>query len=191
MGSVEAVRSAYLGEAVMQIDLEAFEVEYERWVEESLADYQAGKMAEIVKKYPLIAPQDIPWTPYRGAPSNDTVAVLTTGGLYLKAGQSPFETTSIHGDPSIRMLPKTVREEEIGIAHAHFDHGLAERDINVIFPVHRLLELEGEGVIGSLSETLYSVSYVNNVAPLVKEVVPDLISRLERDGVDVLLLVPV
>ena len=47
----------------MQIDLEAFEVEYERWVEESLADYQAGKMAEIVKKYPLIAPQDIPWTP--------------------------------------------------------------------------------------------------------------------------------
>ena len=186
-----AVRPAHLGETVVPIDLGAFEVEYERWVEESLADYQAGKMTEIVKKYPLITPQDIPWTPYRGVLSDTTVSFLTTGGLYLKAGQPPFDTTSIHGDPSIRTLPKTVREEEIGIAHAHFDHGLAEQDINVVFPVHRLLELQREGVIGSLSETLYSVSYVNNVAPLVKEVVPSLISRLERDKVDVLLLAPV
>ena len=175
----------------MPIDLARFEIEYEKWVEESLPDYQAGKMAEIVKKYPLIAPHDIPWTPYCGEPSEQTIAVMTSGGLYLKGIQPPFETTSIHGDPSIRYLPKTVRQEEIGIGHAHFDHTLAEQDINIIFPVHRLLDLEAEGVIGSLAETLYSVSYVNNVVPLVKEMVPELISRLERDGVDALLLVPV
>lgn len=175
----------------MSIDLAGFAIKYGKWVEESLPDYQAGKMAEIVKKYPLIDSHDIPWTPYRGKPSEKTVAVLTSGGLYLKGSQSPFETRSIHGDPSIRHLPKSVRNEEIGIAHAHFDHSLAEQDINIIFPVHRLLELEGEGVIGSLAETLYSVSYVNNVVPLVNELVPELISRLEHDGVDVLLLVPV
>jgi len=175
----------------MPIDLARFEVEYEKWVEESLPDYRAGRTAEIVKKYPLIAPQDIPWTPYRGEPSEQTIAVVTSGGLYLKDSQPPFETTLIHGDPSIRHLPKSVRQEEIGIGHAHFDHALAKLDINTIFPVHRLLELEGEGVIGSLAETLYSVSYVNNVVPLVEEVVPELISRLECDGVDALLLVPV
>jgi D-proline reductase (dithiol) PrdB len=176
---------------VMPIDLAEFEKEYEKWVEESLPDYRAGKMAEIVKKYPLITPHDIPWAPYLGEPSEQTVAVVTSGGLHLKDSQPPFDTSSIHGDPSIRYLPKSVRQEEIGISHAHFDHTLAEQDINIIFPVHRLLELEGEGVIGSLAETLYSVSYVNNVVPLVNEVVPELISRLERDGVDVLLLVPV
>jgi D-proline reductase (dithiol) PrdB len=176
---------------VMPIDLAEFEREYEKWVDESLPDYQAGKMAEIVKRYPLISPHDVPWTPYRGESSGQTIAVVTSGGLYLKDSQPPFETASIHGDPSIRYLPKSILQEEIGISHAHFDHTLAEQDINIIFPVHRLLELEGEGVIGSLAETLYSVSYVNNVVPLVKKVVPELISRLERDKVDVLLLVPV
>ncbi len=175
----------------MPIDLTEFEREYEKWVDESLPDYQAGKMAEIVKRYPLIAPHDVPWTPYLGESSEQTIAVVTSGGLYLKDSQPPFETTSIHGDPSIRYLPKSVLQDEIGISHAHFDHTLAEQDINVIFPVHRLLELEREGVIGSLAETLYSVSYVNNVVPLVMKVVPELISRLERDEVDVLLLVPV
>jgi len=175
----------------MPIDLERFKVDYPKWVEESLSDYQAGKMAEIVKNYPLIDPEDIPWTPYRGEPSVQTISLMSSGGLYLKDSQSPFDTQSIHGDPSIRHLPKSVRREEIGISHAHFDHGLAEQDINTIFPVHRLLELEEEGVIGMLADTLYSVSYVNNVVPLVEEVVPALISQLKSDGVDVLLLVPV
>lgn len=175
----------------MPIDLARFEIEYEKWVEESLPDYQAGKMKEIVKKYPLIAPHDIPWTPYRGEPSEQKIALVTSGGLYLKDSQPPFDSVSIHGDWSMRCLPKSVQQQQIGISHAHFDHTLAEQDINIIFPVHRLLELEGEGVIGSVAETLFSFSYVNNVAPLVKEVVPQLISRLKRDGVDVLLLVPV
>jgi len=37
----------------MPIDLENFKAAYDRWVQESLPDYQAGKMEEIVKKYPM------------------------------------------------------------------------------------------------------------------------------------------
>ena len=36
----------------MPIDLEKFKIAYEKWVEESLSDYQAGKMDDIVKKIP-------------------------------------------------------------------------------------------------------------------------------------------
>ena len=175
----------------MPVDLESFKAEYEKWVEESLPDYQAGKMNEIVKKYPFVILGDPPWKPYEGEPSEQTFAVLTSGGLFMKDSQPPFDTVSIHGDASIRYLPKTVLQEEIGIAHAHYDHSLAEQDINVIFPVHRLAELERDGIIGSLTDTQYSLSYVNNVVPLLEEVVPALISRLKSDGVDVLLLVPV
>ena len=39
----------------MPIDLDAFKPAYEKWVEESLADYRAGNMKEIIKKYPLIS----------------------------------------------------------------------------------------------------------------------------------------
>ena len=46
----------------MPVDFDAFKPAYEKWVKESLPDYRAGNMKEIVKKYPLIAPDDIPWT---------------------------------------------------------------------------------------------------------------------------------
>jgi glycine/betaine/sarcosine/D-proline reductase family selenoprotein B len=175
----------------MPIDLDCFEAIYHKWVEESMPDFRAGKMEEIVKKYPFVVPEDVPWTPYTGSASQQTFALVTSGGLYLKDRQPAFDTDSIHGDPSVREIPKTVRQEEIGIAHAQYDHSLAEQDINIIFPIHRLIEMQQEGIIGKLVDTHYSYSYVNNVVPLVAETVPKMISRIKADGVDVVLLVPV
>jgi D-proline reductase (dithiol) PrdB len=175
----------------MPIDLDAFEPAYKKWVEESLPDYRAGNMKEIIKKYPFITPDDIPWTSYGGKPSNQTIALVTSGGFYLKDSQPPFDTESIHGDASFREIPKTVRQQDIGIAHAHYDHSLAEQDINIVFPIQRLVELENEGIIGNLTDTHYSFSYVNDVVSLVTETIPKFISRIQAAGVEVLFLVPV
>lgn len=175
----------------MPIDLEKFQVAYAKWVEESLPDFQAGKVQEVVKKYPLIITDDVPWTAYKGSPSEQTMALITSGGLYLKGCQPPFDTASIHGDPSFREIPKTARQEDFDIAHAHYDHSLAEQDINVIFPLQRLIELEKEGVVGRVAETHYSFSYVNDVVSLVSDSVPKLLRKLKAAGVEILLLVPV
>ena len=175
----------------MPIDLEKFKPAYEKWVAESLPDYRAGNMTEIVKKYPFISPDDIPWMPYQGQPSDQTFALVTSGGLYLKVSQPPFDTESIHGDTSFREIPRTVRQQDIGIAHAHYDHSLAEQDINTIFPIQRFNELENEAIIGKLADTHYSFSYVNDVATFVTETVPEVISRIKSAGVEVLFLVPV
>jgi hypothetical protein len=175
----------------MPIDLDKFKPAYDKWAAESLPDFQAGNLKEIVKKYPYIIPRDIPWTPYRGKPSEQTFMLVTSGGLYLKESQTAFDTVSIHGDPSLREIPKTVRQEEFGIAHAQYDHRLAEQDINIIFPIHRLIEMEKEGVIGKLTDTHYSFGYVNNVAPLISETIPNFISAVKTAGADVVLLVPV
>ena len=175
----------------MPIDLEKFKPAYEKWVAESLSDFRAGNMTEIVKKYPFITPDDIPWTPYRGQPSHQTFALVTSGGLYLKKSQPAFDTESIHGDTSFREIPRTVRQQDIGIAHAHYDHSLAEQDINIIFPIERFIELENEGIIGKLADTHYSFGYVNDVVSLVTESVPELISRIKAAGIDVLFLLPV
>jgi len=107
----------------MPIDLEKFKPAYEKWVEESLPDYQAGKMKEIIK---LIVSDGVPWTPYKGQPSEQTFALVTSGGFYLKERQPPFDTVSIHGDTSFREIPKTVHQEDLAIAHSHYDHSLAE-----------------------------------------------------------------
>ncbi len=175
----------------MPIDLSEFRPAYQKWVEESMSDFLAGKTEEIVKKYPFIVPKDIPWTAYRGQPSDQTFALVTSGGLYLKQSQPPFDTVSIHGDTSFREIPKTVRQQDLGIAHAHYDHSLAEQDINIIFPIQRFIELEDEGIIGKLADTHYSFSYVNDVVSLATETIPKLISRIKAEGVEVLFLVPV
>ncbi|MFZ0243828.1 MAG: glycine/sarcosine/betaine reductase selenoprotein B family protein [Desulfobacterales bacterium] len=175
----------------MAFNLEKFKTAYEKWVTESLPEYRAGRMAEIVKRYPFVVSDDVPWTPYTGQPSEQTFALVTSGGLFLKNSQPAFDAVSIHGDPSLREIPKSVSQKDIGIAHAHYDHSLAEQDIDIIFPIHRLTELEAEGIIGRVTETNYSFSYVNDVVTLVAETIPKFISRIKADGVDVLLLVPV
>ena len=175
----------------MPIELDKFKSAYDKWVEESLPDFRAGNMKEIVKKYPFIVSDDIPWAPYKGEPSEQTFALVTSGGLYLKNSQQPFDTVSIHGDKSFRELPKTVRQNDLAIAHAHYDHSLAEQDINIIFPIQRFIELEKKSIIGKLADTHYSFSYVNDVVTLVTNTVPKFISRVKSEGVDILFLVPV
>lgn len=175
----------------MTFNLDSFKTAYDKWVEESLPDFRAHKMDEIVKKYPFVISADVPWTPYSGKPSEQTFALVTSGGLYLKDSQPPFDTESIHGDISFREIPKTVRQEDLGIAHAHYDHRLAEEDFNTIFPIQRFSELEKEGIIGKLTPMHYSFSYVNDVVSFITETIPKFIARIRAAGVDVLFLVPV
>ena len=175
----------------MPFNLDLFKNAYEKWVRESLPDFRQHKMDEIVKKYPFVISDDIPWTPYSGKLSEQTFALVTSGGLYIKESQPPFDTESIHGDPSFREIPRTVRPEDLRFAHAHYDHSLAQEDFNTIFPIQRFIELENEGVIGKLTEMHYSFSYVNDVAPLITKTIPELIDRIRAAGVDVLFLVPV
>ena len=171
--------------------LQDFQKKYQAWVEDSLEEFKAQKMDRIVRNYPFVIYKDIPWTPFAGDAKDHKFALVTSGGLYLKDSQSPFDTESIHGDTSFREIPKTVQQDDLGIAHSHFDHRLAEEDINTIFPIHRLIELEQEGEIGALADTNYSFSYVNDVVPLVEESAPLLVEKLRKQDVTALFAVPV
>jgi D-proline reductase (dithiol) PrdB len=175
----------------MFFDLENFKFVYDKWVRESLADFQAGKMKEIVKNYPFVVSDDVPWTPYLGEASEKTISLVTSGGIYLKDTQTPFDTKTIHGDTTFREIPRGVREKELAIAHPHYDHRLAEEDINTVFPLQRFIELEQEGVVGKVADSHYSLSYVNDVVTLVTKTVPEIIHRIKGAEVNLLFLVPV
>ena len=175
----------------MPFNIEKFKADFEHWVETYRQDFEAGKTKEAVKNYPFVVSDDVPWTPFIGDPSEKTFALITSGGLFLKESQPAFEPETIRGDSSFREIPKTVRFEEIGIAHGHYDPGLAEQDLNTIFPSHHFMELEKEGVIGKVADIHYSFSYVNDVATLLTEAVPQVLERIRAEGVDALFLVPV
>lgn len=175
----------------MDPKLEEFKERYPKWVEESLAEFQAGQSKKYLEKYPFMIYEHVPWVPFSGKAADKKFALITTGGIYLRSRQIPFETESIHGDPSFREIPKTVRPEELAIAHGHYDQSLAEKDLNCVFPIDRFIELEKEGIIGGLAEVHYSFTYVNDIIPLMEKSIPEVIRRIRAEAVSALFLVPV
>lgn len=65
------------------------------------------------------------------------------------------------------------------------------RQINCVFPLERLRELQAEGMIGSLNRRHFSfMGYIPIVAELLQKTGPEVAEKLLADGVDLVLLVP-
>ncbi len=133
--------------------------------------------------------------------SESRVCLLSMAGVY-RLGQKPFHTSSgmipahlraMHfkdrGDSSFREIPLEADSTELRIAHAHYDTGEAQEDINCVFPWMRLVELEVEGFVGQCAEVHYSLmGYVPEVTPIVATVAKEVIPLLKNREVDVVVV---
>lgn len=140
-------------------------------------------------------PRPIPWTPLRKPLSQSTVALLSSAGIAMKS-DTPFDQEGERknpwwGDPSYRVLPKNATEKDIRVCHMHIDPSYPEQDLNCLFPLQRLQEMEDRGRIGQISQRHYSImGYILNPEQLLQDTVPALIRDLEKDLADVVILVP-
>ena len=140
-------------------------------------------------------PRLIPWTPLSKPLSECTVTMISSAGIALKTDK-PFDQEGERqnpwwGDPSYRILPKTATEVEVRLYHMHIDPSYAEQDINCLFPLQRLQQMEDRGRIGRMSPRHYSImGYILNPEQLLRETVPALIRDLKADLADVVVLVP-
>jgi hypothetical protein len=69
-----------------------------------------------------------PFAPLTKPLSETRFALLTTGGLYLKDRQQPFDVARKavepeRGDPSYRIIPKETQSGDIAVAHTHYNCG--------------------------------------------------------------------
>ncbi|MCH7801198.1 MAG: hypothetical protein IIC24_06600 [Chloroflexi bacterium] len=121
-----------------------------------------------------------PWATMSRPLSESKVALVTTGGVYLKE-EEKFE----RGDHTFRELPSDITQEEVRIWHPGYDRGPAMQDINCIFPINRFRELAAEGIIGSLADTHYSfMGLILDTTALIEESAPEAARRLKAAGVD-------
>ena len=128
------------------------------------------------------------WTPLTKPLSQCTVGLLTTGGVHLKS-DVPFDVANAHGDPSFREIPMDVDSSELAITHTHYNHVDADRDVNCMFPLDRLRELQAEGTIGGGAPVAYNIMGFNpDPAHLIEETAPEIARRYKADGVDLLFL---
>ena len=140
-------------------------------------------------------PRPIPWTPLAKPLSDCTVALISSAGIALKTDR-PFDQDGERqnpwwGDPSYRVLPKTATEQDVRMYHLHVDPRYAEQDLNCLFPLRRLQELEKAGEIGRVAERHYSVmGYILRPEELLEQTVPVIIGDLREDHADVVILAP-
>jgi D-proline reductase (dithiol) PrdB len=115
------------------------------------------------------------------------LALVTTGGVHL-SGDTRFDIDDPAGDCSYREIP--INATDLTWTHGYYrpDEGT---DLDSVFPLWTLRELEGEGVVGTLNDRHYSfMGAIHDPGPLVRETAPEVAGKLAEDGVDAVLLTP-
>ena len=92
----------------------------------------------------------VPFTPFDGELAKSTVALVTAGGVHLK-NQEPFNIADELGDLTYRIIPEDVVTAQLQVTHHHYDHSDADEDINVVFPIDVLRDLQAEGFIRGIA----------------------------------------
>ena len=128
-------------------------------------------------------------TPFAPGPplSERRVAIVTTSGIHVRRDR-PFGM----GAADYRIIPGDTPDSGLVMSHTsvNFDRSGFQEDVNVVFPLTRLKELQAEGVIGSVSDFHYSfmgAAPIGALEPKARE----LAGLLRKDKVDAVLLSPV
>ena len=161
-------------------------------------------IAKLITRFPSLAQRFItayqpwesgeptPWTPVTRPLSECRVALVTTSGVHHK-NQQPFDMADSEGDPSFREIEGATIGDDYLITHDYYDHSDAEKDLNIIFPLDRLRELQDEGIIGDMASRHYSLmGHIDgrHIATLVGMSAREIIDKLRQQAVDVVLLTP-
>ncbi len=115
------------------------------------------------------------------------LALVTTGGVHLPV-DTRFDIDDPSGDCSYREIPAGATD--LTWAHAYYrpDKGT---DLDSVFPLRTLRELEREGVVGALNDRHFSfMGAIHDPGPLADETAPEVARKLAEDGVEAVLLTP-
>lgn len=141
-----------------------------------------------IKGFPFIENQSIPWAPFKKPLNDSKVALVTTAGVHPKS-QTPFDVENQKGDWSYRQISRDLPSSELMVTHTHYDHTDADLDINCVFPLDRLKELEQEGVIGSIADIHYGfMGFIPNPTPLRRNTAKEVAQKIKDADIDIVLL---
>jgi D-proline reductase (dithiol) PrdB len=112
------------------------------------------------------------------------IAIITTAGLH-RSNDAPFTP----GVGEYRIIPSDIDMDDLVMSHVstNFDRTGFIQDLNLVFPIERLAELEAAGDIGSVAK--YHYAFMGATPPTaMAAVAADLAANLKEDGVDGLIL---
>jgi len=129
-----------------------------------------------------------PFTRPAKAVADCRVALVASGGVYLK-GQVAFH---FKDDSSYREIPRDADYRDLRVTHFAYDLTDARADPNVVFPLQTLRELAADGYLGEVGPRAYTfMGGIYSSRRVREELAPAIAERLQKDEVDVVILVPV
>jgi D-proline reductase (dithiol) PrdB len=144
------------------------------------------------KKADIVTNTSTPWATAAEDILQGPIALVTTAGVHL-IGQPPFDMDDPEGDASFREIPSSAPAGALTITHNYYDHRDADEDVNVVFPLERLNELFGEGMVGQVAPRHFSfMGHITGgqLTRLIEETAPAVAAELKRDGVRAAYLTP-
>lgn len=120
--------------------------------------------------------------------SESRLGLISSAGTYV-TGQTAF---FYKDDASIREISSMTNPADLRFSHI-MENYLVEawQDSGVLFPVEALQSLEQSGVIGSLADNFIScMGGIYSQRKVINELIPELEAAVERQKLDLLLLVP-
>ena len=119
------------------------------------------------------------------------ISLIASSGIF-RDDQEPFEPDGWPVDEvGVRLIPKDTDGKRLKLYYNYYDHRDAVKDINCVYPVDRLQELEKEGVIGELAPSLISLGMGRTYrrSLIRKQLIPKVSEILHEQGVDGVIVV--
>jgi D-proline reductase (dithiol) PrdB len=125
------------------------------------------------------------WTPVTKPLSEMKVALATAAGVHLKT-QDRF---NFAGDTTFRMIPGDTPSSDLMVSHGGYDNADANKDVNCMFPIDRMRELEKDGVIKEFSDVNFGFMGGGGDQTAFHDVTgPEIARQLKEANVDAVLL---
>ncbi|MFN7927137.1 MAG: glycine/sarcosine/betaine reductase selenoprotein B family protein [Blastocatellia bacterium] len=122
----------------------------------------------------------VPFTPFDRELSKATIAIVTAGGVHHR-DQRGFNIADELGDLTFRIIAGDAQTSELMVTHHHYDHTDADQDINVVFPLDILRELQTEGFIGSVAKQHVGyMGYTMQLKQMYEETAPAIAEEINK-----------
>lgn len=157
-----------------------------------LAAHWPALSHKLVASFNPMESTSVPWCPVQKPLAQSKVALVTTAGIHHR-NQPPFDMLDANGDPSYRAIDGGTIAGDYAITHDYYDHRDADRDLNIVFPITRLQEMQATGGIGAIADTHFSfMGHIDgrHVDTLVQETAPQVVEELKAQRINAVLLTP-
>ena len=122
----------------------------------------------------------VPFTPFDRDLLKSNIAIVTAGGVHLR-DQEQFNIRDELGDLTYRTIPPDVDVKDLMVTHHHYDHSDADQDINVVFPIEVLRDLEAEAFIGGIAKKhIGYMGYTMQLKAMYEGTAPEIANEIDR-----------